>query len=63
MPEKDTLLLEVKDLKKHFNLRSRFFHSNFHSVKAVDDIVFFIKSELFGLLVKAIGKSTTARLY
>jgi oligopeptide transport system ATP-binding protein len=65
MPEKDTLLLEVKNLKKHFNLRSGFFHSkSSNSVKAVDDISFFIKKgETFGLVGESgCGKSTTARL-
>jgi oligopeptide transport system ATP-binding protein len=65
MPEKDKLLLEVKNLKKHFNLRSGFFHSkSSNSVKAVDDISFFIKKgETFGLVGESgCGKSTTARL-
>lgn len=65
MPEKDTLLLEVKNLKKYFDLRSGFFYSkSSNSVKAVDDISFFIKKgETFGLVGESgCGKSTTARL-
>ncbi len=65
MPEKDTLLLEVRNLKKYFNLRSGFFYSkSSSSVKAVDDISFFIKKgETFGLVGESgCGKSTTARL-
>jgi len=62
---KDNVLLEVKNLKKHFILRSGFlFQSYKGSVKAVDDISFYIKEgETFGLVGESgCGKSTTARV-
>ncbi|MBC8389330.1 MAG: dipeptide ABC transporter ATP-binding protein [Actinobacteria bacterium] len=62
---KDNILLEVKNLKKHFVLRSGFlFQSHKGSVKAVDDISFYIKEgETFGLVGESgCGKSTTARV-
>ena len=58
-------LLEVKNLKKYFNLRSGFLSQRFSgSVKAIDDISFFInKGETFGLVGESgCGKSTTARV-
>ncbi len=57
-------LLEVKNLKKYFYLRSGFFfQKSAGSVKAVDDISFKIKEgETFGLVGESgCGKSTTAR--
>jgi len=62
---KDNILLEVKNLKKHFILRSGFlFQGHKGSVKAVDDISFYIKEgETFGLVGESgCGKSTTARV-
>ena len=62
---KDNILLEVKNLKKHFILRSGFlFQRHTGSVKAVDDISFHIKEgETFGLVGESgCGKSTTARV-
>jgi len=61
----DNKLLEVKNLKKYFNLRSGFLSQKFSgSVKAIDDISFFInKGETFGLVGESgCGKSTTARV-
>ena len=61
----DNKLLEVKNLKKYFNLRSGFLSQRFGgSVKAIDDISFFInKGETFGLVGESgCGKSTTARV-
>jgi len=61
----DNKLLEVKNLKKYFNLRSGFLSQRFRgSVKAIDDISFFInKGETFGLVGESgCGKSTTARV-
>jgi len=61
----DNKLLEVKNLKKYFNLRSGFLSQRFSgSVKAIDDISFFInKGETFGLVGESgCGKSTTARV-
>jgi len=58
-------LLEVKNLKKYFNLRSSFLSQRFSgSVKAIDGISFFInKGETFGLVGESgCGKSTTARV-
>jgi oligopeptide transport system ATP-binding protein len=61
----DNKLLEVKNLKKYFNLRSGFLSQRFSgSVKAIDGISFFInKGETFGLVGESgCGKSTTARV-
>ena len=58
-------LLEVKNLKKYFNLRSGFFSQKFAgTVKAIDNISFYIKKgETFGLVGESgCGKSTTARV-
>jgi oligopeptide transport system ATP-binding protein len=58
-------LLEVKNLKKYFNLRGGFLiQSSSGIIKAVDDISFSIKEgETFGLVGESgCGKSTTARV-
>lgn len=58
-------ILEVKNLKKYFNLRSGFLFQKFTgSVKAVDGVSFHIKEgETFGLVGESgCGKSTTARV-
>src|SRR3990170_5475013 len=58
-------LLEVKNLKKYFSLRSGFLFQKFAgSVKAVDDISFYIKrGETFGLVGETgCGKTTVARV-
>ena len=58
-------LLEVKNLKKYFSLRSGFlFQKSAGSVKAVDDISFYIKrGETFGLVGETgCGKTTVARV-
>ena len=58
-------LLEVKNLKKHFNLRSGFLFQKFTgSVKAVDGISFFIRrGETFGLVGETgCGKTTVAKV-
>lgn len=63
--KKDNILLEVKNLKKYFNLRGGFFfQKSSGSAKAVDDISFYIRrGETFGLVGESgCGKSTTARL-
>ena len=65
MEIKDKSLVEVKNLKKYFNLRTGFiFNKAAGSVKAVDDVSFFIKKgETFGLVGESgCGKSTTARV-
>jgi len=62
---KDNILLEVKNLKKYFYLRSGFFFQRSSGiVKAVDGINFYIrKGETFGLVGESgCGKSTTARV-
>jgi oligopeptide transport system ATP-binding protein len=59
------ILLEVKNLKKYFNLRSGFLFQKYTgSVKAVDDVSFFIKKgETFGLVGETgCGKTTVARV-
>jgi len=61
----NNIILEIKNLKKYFNLRSGFLFQKFKgSVKAVDDISFYIKEgETFGLVGESgCGKSTTARV-
>jgi len=61
----NNILLEVKNLKKYFNLRGGFlFQSSSGIIKAVDDISFLIKEgETFGLVGESgCGKSTTARV-
>ena len=58
-------LLEVKNLKKYFSLRSGFlFQKSAGSVKAVDGISFYIKrGETFGLVGETgCGKTTVARV-
>lgn len=65
MPTEENILIKVKNLKKYFNLRTGFiFNKAAGSVKAVDDISFFIKKgETFGLVGESgCGKSTAARL-
>ncbi len=59
------VLLEVKNLKKYFHLRTGFFFNRAAgSIKAVDNLDFFIKKgETFGLVGESgCGKSTVARL-
>ena len=61
----NNILLEIKNLKKYFNLRGGFlFQSSSGIIKAVDDISFIIKEgETFGLVGESgCGKSTTARV-
>ena len=61
----NNILLEVKNLKKYFSLRSGFLSQRFAgSVKAVDDISFFIRrGETFGLVGETgCGKTTVARV-
>jgi oligopeptide/dipeptide ABC transporter ATP-binding protein len=58
-------ILEVNNLKKFFNLRSGFLSQrSIGSVKAIDNISFYIKKgETFGLVGESgCGKSTTARV-
>ncbi len=57
------ILLEVKNLKKHFPINKGFFGKTKTAVKAVDDISFSIKrGETFGLVGESgCGKSTTGR--
>jgi oligopeptide transport system ATP-binding protein len=62
---KNDILLEVKNLKKYYNLRSGFlFQKSAGIVKAVDDISFYIrKGETMGLVGESgCGKSTTVRV-
>jgi oligopeptide transport system ATP-binding protein len=57
------VLLEVKNLKKHFPIKKGFFGNTSVAVKAVDDVSFSIKKgETFGLVGESgCGKSTTGR--
>jgi oligopeptide/dipeptide ABC transporter ATP-binding protein len=60
---KKDILLEVKNLKKHFPLGKSFFGTVTTKVHAVDDVTFHIfKGETFGLVGESgCGKSTTGR--
>ena len=59
--KKDDILLEVKNLKKYFPVKTGLMKKNF--VKAVDDVSFFIrKGETFGLVGESgCGKTTLGR--
>jgi peptide/nickel transport system ATP-binding protein len=59
----DEILLEVKDLKKHFPIQRGFFKKTVGYVKAVDGVSFSIKKgETFGLVGESgCGKTTTGR--
>jgi peptide/nickel transport system ATP-binding protein len=59
----DPLLLDVKDLKKHFPIRRGVLKRTMGHVKAVDGVTFFIrKGETFGLVGESgCGKTTTGR--
>jgi len=63
MSNNNEILLEVKNLKKHFPIKKGFFGNAKVAVKAVDDISFYIrKGETFGLVGESgCGKSTTGR--
>jgi oligopeptide transport system ATP-binding protein len=60
---KNEILVEVKNLKKHFPIPKGFLGRKMDYVKAVDDISFFIrKGETLGLVGESgCGKSTTGR--
>ena len=59
----NNILLEVKNLKKYFPIRSGFFRRISNYVRAVDDVNFFIKKgETLSLVGESgCGKTTTAR--
>jgi peptide/nickel transport system ATP-binding protein len=59
----ENLLLEVKNLKKHFPIRRGFLRRVVGAVKAVDDVTFFIRAgETLGLVGESgCGKTTTGR--
>jgi peptide/nickel transport system ATP-binding protein len=62
-PSQNDLLLEVKDLKKHFPIQRGMLRRTVGYVKAVDGVSFFIrKGETFGLVGESgCGKTTTGR--
>ncbi|HEY65066.1 MAG TPA: dipeptide ABC transporter ATP-binding protein [Caldilineae bacterium] len=62
-PAQDEILLEVRNLKKHFPIRRGFLRRTVGYVKAVDGVTFYIKQgETFGLVGESgCGKSTTGR--
>jgi oligopeptide/dipeptide ABC transporter ATP-binding protein len=64
MESKAPILLEVKDLKKHFPVRKGFFRRVVGHVRAVDGVNFFIREgETLGLVGESgCGKTTTGRL-
>ncbi|MDR7240000.1 ABC transporter ATP-binding protein [Neobacillus drentensis] len=63
MTETQQKLIEVKNLKKYFPLKTSMFSKNKQVVKAVDDVSFHIyKGETFGLVGESgCGKSTLGR--
>ncbi len=60
---KNTVILEIKDLKKHFPIKKGFFKRTVGQVRAVDGVSFFInEGETLGLVGESgCGKTTTAR--
>jgi ABC-type oligopeptide transport system ATPase subunit len=59
-----TMVLEVRDLKKHFPVRRGFFGRQIGTVRAVDGIAFALRSgETLGLVGESgYGKSTTGKM-
>jgi peptide/nickel transport system ATP-binding protein len=59
----DSVLLEVRNLKMHFPIRKGFLRRQIGSVRAVDDVNFFVrKGETLGLVGESgCGKTTTGR--
>ncbi|HEU5086041.1 MAG TPA: ATP-binding cassette domain-containing protein, partial [Roseiflexaceae bacterium] len=63
-PASDSVLLEVRNLRKHFPIKRGWFSRTVGHVKAVDDVSFFVREgETLGLVGESgCGKTTTGRL-
>ncbi len=60
----DPVILEVRDLKKHFEMKRGLLNRKSYTVKAVDGVSFVVsRSEAFGIVGESgCGKTTTGRL-